>query len=174
MTTATPVAPSPVLDDYIRTHIRAQAAWLSRQRGFRSSDREDLEQELALEVLQRWAKYQPARSGIRTFMVQVVDGRVSKLLRERGSQKAQFRERMQSLDERSANRLSTKGRSPQEQLDLKMDVASVVASLPADLREVCRQLMEGDPPESFSRDVLLRLRCRFEAAGMRDYLREKE
>ena len=174
MTTATPVAPSPILDDYVREHIRAQAVWLSRQKGFNSSEREDIEQELSLEGLQRWAKYQPARSGLRTFMVRVVDGRVSKLLRERNSQKARFRQNLQALDERDAERLRVRGRSTQDHVALRMDVATVVSSLPADLQAVCRQLMAGDPPHSFSEDVMARLRNRFEAAGMRDYLRDEE
>lgn len=173
--TATPSRPidhGPALDSYIRRHIRTKAYQLTQRPEFRSHEQDDLQQELSMEVVRRWPSFNPDRSSRRTFLSQVVNNKVRKLIRDRNGVVGQFQTRQVPLDSVGAECLSRTGRPDVEQAALEMDVADVMGSLPYDLQEVCRDLMLGDGrmPHSIPDDVLLQLRSHLEAAGLRAYL----
>ena len=67
--------------------IRRTARRLSRRPGFANADREDLEQELALELLQRRADHDPGKGTLAAFAAGVLRQRAADLLQKRGAEK---------------------------------------------------------------------------------------
>jgi len=71
------------LDDYARTHIRRRARRLVGVAGFRSSDTEDIEQELAIHLLKSLPNFDPGKAAYDTFVWRCVEVRVRELIRYR-------------------------------------------------------------------------------------------
>ncbi len=174
-------------------HVRRAAAWLSRRCGYNRSDREDLLQDLVLELLEQWQRFDPERSKRITFIKQVVDSKIKDLIRFKNAQKRDFTEEGQSLSElvedcdgrkvRLAELIGPEDLSrrtrhfPREAcdlLDLISDVRHVIETLPDHLREPCQQLLRRnleDAPHDIPDHVLVGIRSHFERAGLADYLR---
>ena len=77
------------IDPYAAGLIRFKARQLVGQAGFTASDREDIEQELILDLLRRLPKYNPKRAQLNTFIARVVEHRVATLIE---AQKAGIRD----------------------------------------------------------------------------------
>ena len=186
------------IDPYAARLIRFKARQLVGQAGFTASDREDIEQELRLDLLRRLPKYNPKRAQRNTFIARVVEHRVASLIE---AQKAGIRdyrrcrcslnECFEDADGRSVERvdtfdqedylLRTGGQSrPSEELSaLAIDVAAVIEGLPHELRNLCRRL-KAETVTEISRDTgvprgtiyesIKKLRAIFKDAGLRNYL----
>ena len=186
------------IDPYAAGLIRFKARRLVGQAGFTASDREDIEQELILDLLRRRPKYNPKRAQRNTFIARVVEHRLATLIE---AQKAGIRdyrrcrcslnECFEDADGRSVERvdtfdqedylLRTGGQSrPSEELSaLAIDVAAVLETLPPELRELCRRL-KAETVTEISRDTgvprgtiyesIKKLREIFKDAGLRNYL----
>jgi RNA polymerase sigma factor (sigma-70 family) len=151
--------------------------------GFTSQDREDLEQELILRLLQSLHLFDPGQAHRNVFVTTVIERAVAMILRERLAKKRD------SGVVRSFDQGQTKaGTSPepvdprpsdQEAFDLASDLAEVLARLPDDLRALAERLKSqsvsqaardlGVPRTTLQRRVE-RLRKTFEDAGLRIYL----
>ncbi len=157
--------------DYASWLIQHKADQLVGRYGFTESDREDIEQELTLALLERWPQYDPARSKPCTFVAKIVDHKVADLVK-RQRQERRFRE---SIDLSHADRLTeTTCPSHEEEVDLRLDVETVLASLPPNYRELCERLKHESllaasehmgVPESTLRFWLTKIRQAFEDAG---------
>ena len=186
------------IDPYAAGLIRFKARQLVGKAGFTASDREDIEQELTLDLLRRLLKYDPKRAQLNTFIARVVEHRIASLIE---AQKAGIRdyrrcrcslnECFEDADGRSVERvdtfdqedylLRTSGQSrPSEELSaLAIDVAAVIEGLPHELRNLCRRL-KAETVTEISRDTgvprgtiyesIKKLREIFEDAGLKDYL----
>ena len=186
------------IDPYAAGLIRYKARKLVGKAGFTASDREDIEQELTLDLLRRLPKYNPKRAQLNTFIARVVEHRLASLIE---AQKAGIRdyrrcrcslnECFEDADGRSVERvdtfdqedylLRTGGQSrPSEELSaLAIDVAAVLETLPPELRELCRRL-KAETVTEISRDTgvprgtiyesIKKLREIFKDAGLRNYL----
>ena len=186
------------IDPYAAGLIRFKARRLVGQAGFTASDREDIEQELILDLLRRLPKYNPKRAQLNTFIARVVEHRLASLIE---AQKAGIRdyrrcrcslnECFEDADGRSVERedtfdqedylLRTGAQSrPSEELNrLAIDVAAVLETLPPELRELCRRL-KAETVTEISRDTgvprgtiyesIKKLREIFKDAGLRNYL----
>ena len=186
------------IDPYAAGLIRFKARQLVGQAGFTASDREDLEQEMILDLLRRLPKYNPKRAQLNTFIARVVEHKIATLIE---AQKAGIRDyrrcrcslndRFEDADGRLVERvdtfdqedylLRTGGQSrPSEELSaLAIDVAAVIEGLPPELRNLCWRLM-AETVSEISRDTgvprgtiyesIKKLREIFEDAGLRDYL----
>jgi RNA polymerase sigma-70 factor (ECF subfamily) len=187
---------SRVLDSDIRYLIRTKARQLSRANGFQDHDRDDLEQELTLRLLQRLKAYDPAKASFYCFAIVVLD-RVGKHILE--SRRAASRDTSTTLSLQMprpphprkeddptpldqlivpSDRANRVGRYtlPEDQLcELVLDVKSVVDTLPDDLRELARDLAVARRSEilrrtgesaSHLRERCLRLRAALERAGL--------
>ncbi len=186
------------IDPYAAGLIRFKARQLVGKAGFTASDREDIEQELTLDLLRRLPKYNPKRAQLNTFIARVVEHRLASLIE---AQKAGIRdyrrcrcslnECFEDADGRSVERvdtfdqedylLRTGGQSrPSEELNrLAIDVAAVLETLPPELRELCRRL-KAETVTEISRDTgvprgtiyesIKKLREIFKDAGLRNYL----
>jgi len=185
-------------DSFASQLIRRKARQLVRRPGFSKSDRPDIEQELAIELVQKYGQFDPERARETTFVARVIENKAVSLVRARQAEKRHFRRNGKSLNERvsdgeggSVERAQTVGaanakrhtgqaaRSDEEVARLKLDIDAVLETLPADLRKLAEMLTEmteyaasrqlGTSRRQVANDVA-RLRERFEDAGLRDYL----
>ena len=186
------------IDPYAAGLIRFKARRLVRQAGFTASDREDIEQELILDLLRRLPKYNPKRAQLNTFIARVVEHRLASLIE---AQKAGIRdyrrcrcslnECFEDADGRSVERVDTFDQEdyllrtgaqsrPSEELNrLAIDVAAVLEGLPHELRNLCRRL-KAETVTEISRDTgvprgtiyesIKKLREIFKDADLRNYL----
>lgn len=185
-------------DSFASQLIRQKARQLVRHPGFSKSEREDIEQELRIELVQKYRCFDPDRARETTFIARVVENKVISLIRARVAEKRDFRrdarslnetvsdaeggqvEQAQTLDAAAARAHTGQARrSDEEQAQLRFDMAEVLKALPDDLRPLAELLMEmseyaasrvlGKSRRQVANDVA-RLRELFEDADLRDYL----
>ncbi len=186
------------IDDYAVRLIRHKAGQLARRSDFSGSDRQDIEQELVLDLLRRLPDYRPDRAQRSTFIARVIEHKVATLLEARGREKRGGRVRSRSLsdkvrdDEGEAIELADTireqdyfrrtGQQPPrgaDQCDLCMDVQTVLARLSPGRRRLCALLQTmsvaaasrelGIPRGTLYEDIR-KLRAIFEDAGLRRFL----
>ncbi|MBP7946039.1 MAG: sigma-70 family RNA polymerase sigma factor [Verrucomicrobia bacterium] len=159
---------------------------------------EDVQQDLIEDVLRRLPKFDGDRASVKTFVCRIIDNKIADLLK---SHEAACRGNgctKESLDDwvrdetgawvrrdttvdaccRGA-RLGICERSEDEQRDLEMDIASVMASLSPEQRDVCGMLRTKTPSEiaretGMSRSAIYKhiaaIRAAFIKAGLDHYL----
>lgn len=119
---------------FARRLVRIKARQITRFAARHAAEgRSDLEQELMLEVLLRWPKYDPARASREAFVEQVVRSRVCTLIRAR-------RRRPASLPLTAAALLRPDPADAVRCVDVRLDVQLVVDRLRPRLREACDHL----------------------------------
>ncbi len=186
------------IDEYAVQIIKFKAKQLVGRVGLTDSDREDLEQEMILDLLQRLPKYNPDRAQRNTFIARVVEHKIATIIEARKAGLRDYRlcncslnerledeeggsvERMETIDQEDYLRLTAGlSRSTAELRDLSIDVRQTIEKLPPELRELCRRL-GIDTVTELSRDTgvprgtiyesLKKLRAILEVAGLKDYL----
>jgi len=186
------------IDEYAVQIIKFKAKQLVGRVGLTDSDREDLEQEMILDLLQRLPKYNPDRAQRNTFIARVVEHKIATIIEARKAGLRDYRlcncslnerledeeggsvERMETIDQEDYLRLTGGlSRSTAELRDLSIDVRQAIEKLPPELRALCRRL-GIDTVTELSRDTgiprgtlyesIKKLRTLFEGAGLRDYL----
>ncbi len=186
------------IDPYAVRLIKYKARRLIGQAGFTASDRDDLEQELILDLLRRLPKYNPRRAQLNTFIARVVGHKIATLIEAKKAGIRDYRrcpfslnDRFEDEDGRSVERVDTfdqedyllrtgaQSRPSDELSALTIDVAAVLETLPPELRELCRRL-KAESVTEISRDTgiprgtiyesIKKLREIFEDAGLKDYL----
>jgi len=145
--------PDPQADEYVARLVRIKARQLVGKAGFTESDREDIEQELILHLIERLPEYDPRRSSRHTFIARVVEHKVADLIRYRTAGMRDPRRVERSLDEpvtgaegEQADLASmTPGdeRTPGEPHDAAIDLAEALEGLPPHLRALCKRLPEA-------------------------------
>jgi RNA polymerase sigma-70 factor, ECF subfamily len=186
------------IEEYAVWIIKHKARQLIGSGGFAESDRDDLEQEMMLDLLLRCPKYDSNKAQRNTFVAHIVGHKAVSIIKERTVGKRDWRlctaslndrritddgentERLESYDMdeylRQTGQLS---RSPSERLELLIELRSIIASLPPELRDLCERLQAMSVSE-LSRDTgiprgtlydrIKELRILFEDQGLRDYL----
>lgn len=186
------------IEDYAVRIIRHKARQLVGSAGLTESDRDDLEQEMMLDLLRRLSKYDPDRARRSTFIARVVAHKVATIIEERTAGKRDWRLCTASLNDRIEpdgggsvelmevydleeylRRMGRLSCPSEERLDLSIDLGRAVASLPPELRTLCERL-ETETVTEISRDTgiprgtlyerIKEIRRLFEDAGLRDYL----
>lgn len=180
----------PNLQEYVDEIIRHKARQLARKPGFSESDREDIQHELMIAVLERWPAFDASRASARTFVARIIENKAASLIRacqaaKRGiGQVTPLNSDAESgvcdCDEDTVGaRRGIHSRSAIEAVSLRLDVASVLADLPSDLRRLCQRLMRGSLSDAARssgqhRATLYRaireLRKRFADGGLHEYL----
>jgi RNA polymerase sigma-70 factor (ECF subfamily) len=128
--------------------IRIKARQLVGRYGYTKSDREDIEQELTLDLHVRLGGFDAAKGRPATFIRMVVDRRVASMVRERKAQSRDYRRTVQSLDELREDDEGTNGQftepafDDRRQRDLEIDVSDALTSLAEELRSVAEDLRE--------------------------------
>ncbi|MBN2291560.1 MAG: hypothetical protein JXM70_03985 [Pirellulales bacterium] len=184
-------------DSFVSKLIREKANQLVRHPGFSKSDREDIEQELRMELIVKSVNFDPKRAHEVTFIARVIERKAASLIRARQAEKRHFRHSGNSLNEiipdgdgesaelgqmvDTANAKRHTGQAPhsdEELTCLKLDFDNVLNSLPEDLRKLAEMLTEitrygasrqlGVSRRQVANKVAL-LRERFENSDLRDY-----
>lgn len=188
-----------VLNAYAREVIRHKARQLIGKYGFTNGDYEDLEQEMALDLLMRLSKFDPSKASLNTFVARIVDRKISNLIRYRKQEKRDYQREARSLDEPievENGAIGTFGdaisqddhdlrtgrhdRPDAERHDLHLDLSLAISELPPELRSLARRLVRQTVAEA-ARDLgvsratlydtgIARLRKAFEDKGLSDYL----
>ena len=159
------------IDEYAFRFIRRKAKQLVGQPGFNKSEREDLEQEMMLDLLQRMPKFNPDLAQQNTFIAHVVDHKVIKIIEARKAGKRDYRLDAYSLNEGKKNedgrhiehiqnldqdgyllRVGKASHSLEELGELSVDIEKIISDLPQDLRNLCRRLQYETVTE-ISRDT---------------------
>jgi DNA-directed RNA polymerase specialized sigma24 family protein len=176
--------------------IGAKARRLIGRRGLRYGDYKDLVQELTLEWLRYRPSFDPARAQLCTYATRVVENRIAHLMRHRAAAKRGADRPVASLSRlvkdpadgwvQEGSRISEDNlpggagsADREDQRDLRVDVAAMVASLPVHLRDLCQHLQTmtitdyalwRGIPRSTLYATIAELRQQFTAAGLGDYL----
>lgn len=173
--------------------IRRKAKQLVGRAGLTNSDRDDLEQDLTVKLLEAFSKFDPDIADWKAFVKTVVERHAANLLREQRAEKRSA-SRQSSLhtivdhdefgipttlgdsftEHEHDARTGADSRGDIDLLELREDVATVIASLPEDLREICDRL-KHDGARQVARDLNMpqtticrrieTIREHFEAAG---------
>jgi RNA polymerase sigma-70 factor (ECF subfamily) len=171
-----------VLDRFCWGIIRRKARQMVGRAGIKEQDHEDLVQELMLRLLRSLRLFDAAQADRKSFVTAVVERNAAKILRDRRAKKRNGG-RVESLDVLLENLdeeppdLAVDDHAA-EQADLAIDVADLLARLPAELRDLAERLKTqtlsqvardmGIPRSTLQRRVA-RLRRHFEDAGLRNY-----
>jgi len=138
--------------------VKNKAYSLSTGHGHTQEDREDLEQEMALQLLSALPKYNPDKSQVQTFANRVVDYWATTQIEKQQASCRDYRQRGVSLDEpcvdsdgenttlcemiREDEAIGDAGAlGCIEAVELKIIVEEVLETLSPQLRELCRSLM---------------------------------
>lgn len=159
------------IDEYAVQIIKYKARQLVGRVGFTESDREDLEQEMLMDLLQRLPKYNPDRAQRYTFIARVVEHKIATIIEARKAGLRDYRlcncslndrledeeggsvERMETIDQEDYLRRTGRQSRPASELrDLSLDVRNAIEKLQPDLRELCRRL-DTDTVTEISRDT---------------------
>jgi RNA polymerase sigma-70 factor (ECF subfamily) len=178
--------------------IRRKALQLIGRAGVSTDDREDIEGDLTLHVLEQLAKFDPTRGRLGAFVTRVVEHKAEDILDARCTARRDYRLDVCSLSDtvQSANgeevsiediahedavrsQHSVGELSLEEQVARKVDLERLLAHLPAEQQDLCRRLMSATisevaaalgVPRTTLYGPLARLRAIFEEAGLREYL----
>lgn len=177
------------LNGYASSLIKFKARQLSRRSGFSRTDRDDIEQDLWTDLLERLPRYDPAQASLNTFVARVIEHKVVSLLRfhlaERRShvrEEFSLNDTVVDSDGHEIEQQTTLNESAidtRARDDLQRDVADVLARLPDELRAAALELAFGTPNAArgnlgISRRAMTRamdeLRESFRDAGLDKYL----
>jgi RNA polymerase sigma factor (sigma-70 family) len=137
----------------VRKLIRVSSQCLVRRLGCPHLSSEDVEQELLIDLWQRWGRFDATRSQERTFVNRVVRNKMVELVRYHNRKKRGRGTRILSLnrllecrnddalchDELPAERVATEP-AIDDRTELVADMAALVRGLPDDLRSLCEHL----------------------------------
>ena len=187
----------PKLGRYELGIVRRKVRQLLGRHGFQRQDREQLEQELVMRLVQGLRAFNPKQSHRKAFVATVVERSVATMLRDRSAEKRDYRrihslnvtvhapdgnkvELIDTLDaETIKGRHGRVERTEQEHVDLKSDVAFCLADLPEELRQLAEALKhknvtqiskETGVPRTTLRHRIDELREHFDNANMRQHL----
>lgn len=185
-------------EDYARRTIRKKSMQMIRRLGFKASEREDIEQEIMLHLLQNLHSYDPARGTMKTFIVCVVQSKVRSMIRARIRHHGAMRDPVFSLNEKVIDdygcifeRAESMDREEYlihagllrrpafEQRELCVDVERLICTLPPELQQICELLKTRNVTQISKRTgasrqhiyaAIRKLRGIFDEAGIREYL----
>lgn len=150
MLQATPTAESNVhlLDDYAISRIDYRVSRLTRRLRLGSSDAEDLRQDMVVVLLKAAPQFDPTLSRRRTFINRVLDQHYKHVLRYRLSRQRTISPlRVGGGCEPLANDPRYGEPTEQDQLELRMDLETLLQAMPAPLRRVAMLLQTQKPCE---------------------------
>jgi len=193
------IASSSPLPQYISTLIKVTAARMKGRHRFTESDLADIEQTIALEVVRRRAKFDPARAQEHTFLARLVKHAAADIIERRVASNRDYRREEGTLDQwvrndlgewvrRSETITEEAGRrhlgvscpSEEEARDLAIDLRAVVVGLPEPLQAMCRHLVYCATIQEAARaagvhrstvyEAIRQIRAAFVRAGLEQYL----
>ncbi|GAB0057950.1 hypothetical protein SIID45300_02284 [Candidatus Magnetaquicoccaceae bacterium FCR-1] len=161
--------------------IRFKARQLSRLPGFSSSEIEDLEQEMVIDVLRRMPNFDPERAGLPTFISRIIGHCAATLVTRNRVDSLEGKMTRFSLDELETGIASemTGTHSGMDHIHLAIDIGRLLCRLPNEHRRICQLLVLLDKPAipqrlGMGRTTFYRrlgeIRSHFREAGMQNAL----
>ena len=184
------------IDPYAVRVVRLTTHALVKRGGIPAADRQDVEQELMLDLLRRLPRFDASRASLRTFTARVVAHCATRIVAAAWEARRMARrteslheevedgqggrvEQWETLDTDCDRRRPGRQSADGESLDLRLDVDALLSDLPREMRELCEGLRRhsvaglGRATET-ARGRLWRrvpsVRARFVAAGIDAYL----
>ena len=187
---------NPNIDAYAAELIRCKACRLVGKAGLAAHDVDDLIQALTAELLECLPKFDPNRATLRTYVSCVVKRKAYRIIRDRIAKMRNPARESHSLNQVDTEEASEEGahgvtqeehdrrtgrrnRSAEEQAQLALDVASVLAKFPRRFRTLCEALKSNSITEVAQRlgvprgtvyEHIGKIREVFERADLRRYL----
>lgn len=178
--------PTNPIDDYALDRIRYRVEHVIGKFGYTTSDRDDLTQELILDLLEAMPFFDPTRGSRKTFICRVLDRKIRSLIRYQTAQKRDSQRVQQSVDEirpdhptfdeeQQRRRLGRASIHATAQTDLRLDVATAVERMPRRLQRVAQALASHPPhqaarilgvPRSRLDELMCEIRLYFEESGI--------
>ena len=192
---------APGLDDFTVRLIKRKARQLVDRAGFTRDDREDIEQDLTVDLLHRLPKFDATRASLHTFVARLVEHGVARLIEQReapirhhrmctcslddwveGEDGGRIR-RGELLDQDTYFASTGQPSTPiADRVAARVELQRVFAMLPPELRELSTRLADGQTITEISRetgisrgalyDHLSRIRKVAEKAGLRALLED--
>ena len=154
-------APNEIYNEYARTLIRVKVRKLVRGKSFLRSEQDDLEQDLAMHLINQAPSFDSSRASLNTFIATVIDSGIAMIVRDRhrtkriptrgaltltletkvdgpGNQPKTLRDII-SLDDQT-RRTGASQATDVERFVHTDDVHTALASLPPQLQEICKSL----------------------------------
>lgn len=174
--------------------IRIESRCLARRLRRPYLGHEDIEQEILLDLWQRWTEFDAARSHERTFLRRVVRNKVVEIRRHHNRQKRRGDHHVLSFDQFVSYGIGQDNDSEQDDpcpnnlpvapsdetlIELTIDLATVLTALPQEHRQVCERLAAFSLIEVrrymgvskyYLHQWIVELRQRFTIAGLHHYL----
>ncbi len=189
----------PELDDYAVQLIKHKARQLVGRVGYTKNDREDIEQDLTVDLLHRLPRFDSTKATRNTFIARVVEHGVARLIERREAMMRDYRLCIGSLNDHVVigedehiergdllNRdtyMESVGNpvmSLAERVALRVDLERLLATLPPELRDLWARVEGGQNftdisqetgiPRGTLYDRMKKLRKLAEDAGLRAYL----
>jgi len=167
------------VDENTRTLIRIEARRLVGKFGFSQSDRDDLEQDLALHLIEHADQFDSSRACWRTFVNRMVDNRIISIMRRRLAQRRDYRRTMLlselTVDDRgdSLEPACDSGAHIDPSPDLAIDLDDAIQKLDCPTQRMCRLLAHESLAESARRLGLTRAQMRTQVSRIRNLLTEQ-
>ncbi len=181
-------APANPIDDYALDRIRYRVEHVIGKFGYTTSDRDDLTQELILDLLEAMPFFDPTRGSRKTFICRVLDRKIRSLIRYQTAQKRDSQRVQQSVDEirldhpafdeeRQRRRLGRASIHATVHIDVRLDVDTAVERMPRRLQRVAQVLASHPPrqaarvlgvPRSRLEELMCEIRLYFEESGITD------
>ena len=185
-------------NEYAAWVIKNKVRQLVGTAGFTASDRDDLEQEMMLDVITRMPKFDENKGTQKTFVARIIERKISTLIRHRTSTVRDYRREKYSLNEeiddgegetmKREELVSSEyidptavdcGLNEMDKEALRQALEPIIDGLPAHMREFCNILMTGSVsaaaremgiPRTTLQDYVTKIRSIFDDAGLREYL----
>jgi RNA polymerase sigma factor (sigma-70 family) len=169
--------PSDFLDPFITRLVRYKASQLLHLPGFTESDRADLHQKLLVKLIASRRHYRCRKGTWHAYAATVLDRHAATLARDRKAQKRRP-DREVPFDADQSRDLRRPLPS-EDSLDLVLDLKALWETLSLQDRQLAELLLQESTTSAAKslgisrrtcRDRLKKMRRRFEAAGLEDYL----
>ena len=145
--------------DYAARLIEFKVRSLIGEFGFSEDDREDLQQDLMVHLLERLPQYDPTRAAVRTFMDRILENKIRSIIEHRRYKKRdcciQLTSLSQTISGNDGDLMSIEDsishddcmllngrivRTASELCDLRIAVETALSLLPGNLRSLCERL----------------------------------
>ncbi len=187
---------NPYDDPFTRNLVQKKAKQLVGKYGYTSVDRDDIEQNIYLRVLQSWPSYDEAEGHHHKFVTAVIERYVANIVRDRCAEKRydgatillsaplsvtdgeSLRVSNTLTNNSQDKRLGRRQRGETDLSQLRLDVLATIESLPDCMREIVelrksKTITEIAAKKSVARTTVSgwfrKIRDHFEAAGLADY-----
>lgn len=133
----------PEIDDYALERIHYRSSRLARQFNLTETEQEDYAQDMVVELLSALSNFDQKQSARNTFIERILDKFVKNAIRKELHRRRRGFNSAAPLDHLSEKcvPVTNDPRSGQmsevEQMDMKMDVQTILSQMPAPLRRLC-------------------------------------